>query len=165
MLTQYHHVLTSTAFYWPSTTKYQLIQPCTDLVPSCIDQYHQVPTVTAFYWPSKIIYQPVPLNTDPVPPSINQYQPILLLHGDYRLLHSLPRTLFRKIIIVMNIIIIFTIIIIISILSIFSVFKWYFNASDQKDANSHWLRHQKKNALARVMIKSEINKTDQLGSI
>ena len=65
----------------------------------------------------------------------------------------------------MNIIIIFTIIIIISILSIFSVFKWYFKASDQKDANSHWLRHQKKNALARVMIKSEINKTDQLGSI
>ena len=37
--------------------------------------------------------------------------------------------------------------------------------NNHQDANSHWLRHQKKNALARVMIKSEINKTDQLGSI
>ena len=39
---------------------------------------------------------PVPLHTDPVPPSINQYQPILLLLGDYRVLHSLPRVLFVR---------------------------------------------------------------------
>ena len=70
-------------------------------MPSCIyqyrlllTQYHQVPTATAFYWPSTIIWKPVPLHTDSVPPSINQYQPILLLLGDYRLLHSLPPVLF-----------------------------------------------------------------------
>ena len=101
ILTQYHHVLTSTAFYWPSTTKYQPLPPSTDTVPSYINQYHfiltkyhKVSTVTTFYRPSTIIYQPVPLHTDPVPPSINQYQPILLLLGDYRLLHSLPWVLF-----------------------------------------------------------------------
>ena len=73
ILTQYHLVLTSTAFYWPSTTKYQPLPPFTDPVPS---------------------YQPVPLYTDPLPPSSSQYQPILLLLGNYRLLHSLPRVLF-----------------------------------------------------------------------
>ena len=114
LMTWYHQVSTITALYWSGTTKYQQVltqyhqiwtstkkyQPVptyTDPVPSCINQYrllltqyHQVPTATAFYWPSTIIYQPVPLHTDPVPPSINQYQPILLLLGDYRLLHSLP---------------------------------------------------------------------------
>ena len=97
ILTQYHHVSTSTAFYWPRTIMYQPVPPSTDPVPlyinqyhSLLTQYHQVSTSTAFYWPSTIIYQQVPLHADPVPPSINQYQPILLLRGDYRLLHSLP---------------------------------------------------------------------------
>ena len=100
LLNQYHHISTSTAPYWPSTTKYQSIPTYTDPVPSYMNQYHllltqyhQVPTAAAFYWPSVIIYQPVPLLTDPVPPSIPQYQPIRLLLGDYRLLHSLPLVL------------------------------------------------------------------------
>ena len=46
-----------------------------------LTQYHQVPTSTAFCWTSTIIY--------------HQYQPILLLLGDYRLLHSLPRVLYH----------------------------------------------------------------------
>ena len=58
----------------PDTRIPQLMQPC--------------------YWPCTIIHQPVPLHTDPVPPNINQYQPILLLLGDYRLLHSLLWVLF-----------------------------------------------------------------------
>ena len=88
-------------FDWPSTTKYQSI-------------FNTVP-----YWPSTIICKPVPPSTYPVPPitnccrllltkchhiststapywpSINQNQPILLLLGDYRLLHSLPWVLFN----------------------------------------------------------------------
>ena len=80
-LTQCHHVSTITALYWSSTSP-------------ILTQYHQVSTSTAFYWTSTIIYQPVPHHTDPVPPSVNQYQPILLLHGDYRLLHSLPWVFF-----------------------------------------------------------------------
>ena len=77
------------------------MSPNTDPVPSCINQYrllltqhHQILTPFAFYWPSIIMYQPVPPSTDPVPLYINQYQPILLLLGDYRPLHSLPRVLF-----------------------------------------------------------------------
>ena len=50
--------------------------------------------ILSYHRPSTIIYQPVPPSIDQVPPSINQYQPILLLLGDYRLLHSLPWFLF-----------------------------------------------------------------------
>ena len=34
ILTQYHQVQTSTALYWPSTTKYQPVPPFTDQVPA-----------------------------------------------------------------------------------------------------------------------------------
>ena len=93
----YQLLLPSTDPVPPSINKYRISDP----VPSCINQYrllltqnHHVSISTAFYWPSTIIYQPEPLHTDPVPPSINQYQPKLLLHGDYRLLHSLPWVLY-----------------------------------------------------------------------
>ena len=46
ILTQYHHISTSTTLYWPSTTKCQPVPP----------QYHQVPTSNTFYWTSTIIY-------------------------------------------------------------------------------------------------------------
>ena len=39
ILTQYHHLSTSTAFYWPSTTKYQQLPPYTDPVPPSINLY------------------------------------------------------------------------------------------------------------------------------
>ena len=82
-------VPTSRATYWPSTIMYQPVSPSSDPVPPSTES-------TAFCWTSTIIYQPVPLHTDPVPPNINQYQPILLLLGNYRLQHSLPRVLFRQ---------------------------------------------------------------------
>ena len=34
----------STTFYWPITTKYQLLPPSTDPVPSYINQYHSILT-------------------------------------------------------------------------------------------------------------------------
>ena len=65
ILTQYHQVPTSTAFYWPSSIKYQPVPPCIDTAPSYINQYHpiltqyhQVPTRTAPYWPSTAFYWP-----------------------------------------------------------------------------------------------------------
>ena len=81
------HISTSTTPYWPTTTKWQPVATYTHPVPPSTNHY-------SFYWPSIIIYQPVPLHTDTEPPSINHYQPILLLLGDYRLLHSLPWVLF-----------------------------------------------------------------------
>ena len=36
ILTQYHHISTSTTLYWPSSTKYQPIPPSTDPVPSYV---------------------------------------------------------------------------------------------------------------------------------
>ena len=75
---------TSTAFYWPSNTKYHPAPPHTDPVlprtkQYChiVTKYHQVRTSTALYWPSTTKYQPVPLYPDPVPPSINPYRLIL----------------------------------------------------------------------------------------
>ena len=62
--------LTSTAFYWPSNTKYHPARPHTD-------QYYQEPTSTAIYWPFTTKYEPVRPSTDQVPLSTNQYQPIL----------------------------------------------------------------------------------------
>ena len=63
LLTHYHHVSTSTAFYWPSTTKYQQVSPHTDPVTACINQcrdlltqYHYISTSTAPYWPSTNLY-------------------------------------------------------------------------------------------------------------
>ena len=44
ILTQYHHVSTSTAFYWPSTIMYQPVPPFTDPIPSYINQYHSILT-------------------------------------------------------------------------------------------------------------------------
>ena len=83
LLTQYHHISTSTAPYWHSTTKYQSIPTYNDPVPSYINQYrllltqyHQVPTSTTSYWPSTTKYQPLPLSTDPVPSYIKQYHSI-----------------------------------------------------------------------------------------
>jgi len=101
LLNHYNHISSSTAQYWPGTTKYQSVPTYTDPVPSYVKQYRLLPTQyhqipPAFYWPSAIIFQPVPLHTDSVPPSINQYQPLLLLLGDYRLLHSLPWVFFLK---------------------------------------------------------------------
>jgi len=60
ILTQYHHIWTSTAPYWPSTIMYQPVPPSTDLVPPSINNY-----------------QPLPHSTDPVPSYINQYHSIL----------------------------------------------------------------------------------------
>ena len=57
-LTQYHQILTSPAFCWPS-----------------IISYH-VSTSSASYWPSIIIYQAALSYTDQVPPSTNQCQNI-----------------------------------------------------------------------------------------
>ena len=66
LLNQYHHIPTSTAPYWPSTTKYQSIPTYTDPVSSYINQcrlpltqYRQVPTSTTPYWPGTTKYQPV----------------------------------------------------------------------------------------------------------
>ena len=78
VLTDYHHVSTSSAPYWLSTTKNQPVRPPTNPVQPSINQYclpstdpepprtdqyhplltqyHQVPTSTAPYWPSTIIY-------------------------------------------------------------------------------------------------------------
>ena len=39
ILTQYHHISTSTAFYWLSTTKYQPVPLPTDLVPPSTNLY------------------------------------------------------------------------------------------------------------------------------
>ena len=84
LLNQYHQISTSTAPYWPSSTKYQSIPTYTDPVPPStnqyrllLTQYHQVPTSTASHWPSTTKYQPVPPSTDPVPSYINQYRFIL----------------------------------------------------------------------------------------
>ena len=99
ILTKYHQVPTSTASYWPSTTKYQPVPPPTDPLPPstnqfwpiltwhhhvltrtafyCSTQYHQVLTSSALYWPSTIIYQPVPPHTDQVPLSDDQFYPVL----------------------------------------------------------------------------------------
>ena len=64
ILTQFHQVPTSTAPYWPSTTKHQPLLPNTDPAPPStnqyypiLTQYHQLPASTALYWPSTIIYQ------------------------------------------------------------------------------------------------------------
>ena len=102
LLTQYHQVPTSTAFYWTNTIIYQPVPLHIDPVPLSINQYrpiltqyHHISTSAAFHWPSTAKYQPVPLHTDLVPPSINHFQPTLLLLGDYRLLHSLPWVLFE----------------------------------------------------------------------
>ena len=61
---------TSTAPYWPSTTKYQSIPTYTDHVPPSTNQYHllltqchHISTSTASYWPSTTKYQPVPTYT------------------------------------------------------------------------------------------------------
>ena len=84
ILTQYHQVPTSTAFYWPSSIKYQTVLPCTDTAPTYINQYHssltqyhQETTSTAFYWPCTTKYQPFLPSTDPLPSYINQYRSIL----------------------------------------------------------------------------------------
>ena len=70
LLNQYHHISTSTAPYWPSTTKYQSIPTYTDPVSSYINQcrlpltqYRQVPTSTTPYWPGTTKYQPFPTYT------------------------------------------------------------------------------------------------------
>ena len=80
----FHHVSTSNAPYWPSTTKYQPVPPSTDPVPSSTNQYcpvltqhHHISTSTILHWPSTTKYQPVPPSTDPVPSYINQYRFIL----------------------------------------------------------------------------------------
>ena len=81
---RYQQKPTSTALYWPRTTKYQLGTAYTDPVPPStnqyrpiLTQYHQVPTSTALYWPRTIKYQLATAYTVPVPPSPNQYRPIL----------------------------------------------------------------------------------------
>ena len=40
MLTLYHIILSSTNLYWPSTTKYHPVSPCTDPVPSSTSWFH-----------------------------------------------------------------------------------------------------------------------------
>ena len=59
IMTQYHHVPTSNAQYWPSSTNYQPVPPHTDPVPPStshypriLTQFHQVPTSTALYSPT-----------------------------------------------------------------------------------------------------------------
>ena len=81
---QYQQKPTSTALYWPRTTKYQLGTAYTDPVPPStnqyrpiLTQYHQLPTSTALYWPRTIKYPLATAYTDPVPPSTNQYRPTL----------------------------------------------------------------------------------------
>ena len=70
IMTQYHPKSTSTAFYWPSTTKYQPVPPPTDPLPPSTNRYRLLPTQcqhistsTASYWPSTTKYQPVPTYT------------------------------------------------------------------------------------------------------
>ena len=70
LLTQYHHVSTSTAFYWPRAIMYQPVLPSTDPVPTStnryrllLTQYHHISTSTTPYWPSTTKYQPVPTYT------------------------------------------------------------------------------------------------------
>ena len=72
---RYQQKPTSTALYWPRTTKYQLGTAYTDPVPPSTNQYrpiltqhHQVQTSIALYWVSI---------TDPVTPSTNSYEPML----------------------------------------------------------------------------------------
>ena len=67
IMTQYHHISTSTAFYWPSTTKYQPVPPPTDPVPPSTNRYHflltqcrHISNSTTRYRPSTNKYQPVP---------------------------------------------------------------------------------------------------------
>ena len=70
LLTQYHQVPTSTAFYWTSTIVYQPVLLHIEAVPPSINQYrpmltqcHHKSTSTAFCWPSTTKYQPVPTYT------------------------------------------------------------------------------------------------------
>ena len=84
MLNQYHHVSTSSAPYWPSTTKYQPVPPSTDPIPPSTDkhrpvltQYHHISTSTTLYWPITTKYQPVPPHFDPISPRTNQDCPLL----------------------------------------------------------------------------------------
>ena len=69
---RYQQKPTSTALYWPRTTKYQLGTAYTDPVPPSTDQYrpiltqyHQVPNSIALYWPRTIKYQLVSAHVDP----------------------------------------------------------------------------------------------------
>ena len=84
ILTQYHNASTSTAFYWPSTTKYQPLPPYTDPVSPLV--VHQVQTSIDQYWTSTTLYRPsttkyqsVLTYTDPVISCIDQYR-LLLTH-------------------------------------------------------------------------------------
>ena len=78
ILTQYHQVPTSTAFYWLSTIIYQPVPPSTNQYPPILTRNHQEPTRTAPYWPSTTKYQPVLTSTDPVSSYIIfQYQTFL----------------------------------------------------------------------------------------
>ena len=84
---RYQQKPTSTALYWPRTTKYQLGTAYTDPVPPSTDQYrpiltkyHQVPNSIALYWPRTIKYQLGTAYTDPVPLSTNQCHPLLTKH-------------------------------------------------------------------------------------
>ena len=67
---RYQQKPTSTALYWPRTTKYQLGTAYTDPVPLSINQCR--PLLTQ--------YQSVPPFTDPAPSSTNQYRPLLTQH-------------------------------------------------------------------------------------
>ena len=73
VLTQYHQVPTSTALYWPRTTKCRSLLTKYNQVPIIIAQYDQVPTSTAYYWPSTSKHQQLLPSTDPVSPSTDQY--------------------------------------------------------------------------------------------
>ena len=75
----------STALFWPSTTKYQLIPSYTDPVTPknrqyrpLLTKYNQVPTITALYWPSISKYRQVLSSTDPV-----QYHKVQTSIGKY----------------------------------------------------------------------------------
>ena len=45
LLTQFYHVSTSSALYWPSNIIYQPVLPHTDTVSSCINQCHPIMTI------------------------------------------------------------------------------------------------------------------------
>ena len=62
VLTQYYQVPTSPALHWPSTTKYQIVPPCTVPLPTST-------TSTGLYWTSSTKHQPVPPYAEPLSPT------------------------------------------------------------------------------------------------
>ena len=64
ILTQYHHISTSTALSWPSTNQYRPILTQYHHEPTStslsLTKYLHVSTSTALYWPNTTKYQTVP---------------------------------------------------------------------------------------------------------